>query len=120
MNAVAMLEDSDRRVREAALETLGKLEGAALAAHAAAVVAKLEDSSWVMRATAVATLGKLESEGLLSEAHAAATRRHSPSHPCARMTMTFLEERSLPAHWARTHQPRAWRRLRLPPSSNSC
>ena len=36
------------------------MEGAALAAHAAAVVAKLEDSEWGVRQAALETLGKLE------------------------------------------------------------
>ena len=39
-----MLEDSERDVRQAAVEVLGKLEAAALAQHAAAIVAMLEDS----------------------------------------------------------------------------
>ena len=63
-SVVAMLEDSERDVRQAAVEKLGKLEAAALAQHAAAVVAMLEDSDVVVRFAALETLGKLETAAL--------------------------------------------------------
>jgi hypothetical protein len=59
-SALRQVEDSDRRVRIAAVATLGKLEQAVLAQHAAAVVAKLEHSDGGVREAAVETLGKLE------------------------------------------------------------
>ena len=46
-------------MREAALETLGKLEPAALAKHADAVLARLEDYSWRVRRAAWNTLTML-------------------------------------------------------------
>ena len=57
-------------MRRAALETLGKLDGASLASHAAAVVAKLEHSVSDVRSAAEETLGKLDGASLAS--HAAA------------------------------------------------
>ena len=42
----SQLEDFEPRVRYNALNALGKLEPAALAQHAEAVVARLEDSDW--------------------------------------------------------------------------
>jgi len=59
MDAVRKLEDSDRRVRRTALETLGKLPPEALATHTAALLARLEDSEWRVRHAALETLGKL-------------------------------------------------------------
>ena len=61
---VPLLEDSDMYVRMVALETLGKLEAAALAQHAAAVVARLEDPDWGVRWPAVELLGKLDAAAL--------------------------------------------------------
>ena len=48
----------EEKVANLTLETLGKLEGEALAEHAVAVVAKLEDSNGAVRQAAVETLGK--------------------------------------------------------------
>ena len=53
-------EDFEPRVRYNALNALGKLEPAALAQHAEAVVARLEDSDWRVRWQALVTLGKLD------------------------------------------------------------
>ena len=47
----SQLKDSNRNVRNAALETLAKLEPARLAQYAGAVVARLEDSHYTARAT---------------------------------------------------------------------
>ena len=70
---VALLEDDDADVRLMAVETLGKLEAAALAQHAAAVVGKLEDSDANVRlVAAVQTLGKLDAASLAP--HAAALK----------------------------------------------
>ena len=41
---ISQLDDSNPRVRQRAVETLGKLEAATLAQHAAAIVATLDDS----------------------------------------------------------------------------
>ena len=75
---VAKLDDSDGRVREAvshvrlmALDTLGKLEAAAIADHAAALVDTLKDSEWHVRLAAVQTLSKLEAAALAEHAVAA-------------------------------------------------
>ena len=46
------------------METLGKLEAAALAQHAAALVDKLEDADARVRRAALLTLGKLEMAAL--------------------------------------------------------
>ena len=54
-----------------AVLTLGKLEAATLAQHAAAIVAKLDDSDWYVRHAAVETLGKLEVAGRLTYDHSA-------------------------------------------------
>ena len=67
---LAKLEDSEWRVRQAAVQTLGKLAADALAPHAAAVVAKLEDTNENVRQAAVQTLGKLPADVLAL--HAAA------------------------------------------------
>ena len=56
---VAKLEDPDESVRIAALETLGKLEPAALAPHTDAIVAKLVDSDKGVRCAALGALRKL-------------------------------------------------------------
>ena len=61
---VAKLEDPDEDVRVVAVQTLGKLEPAALAQHGAALVARLEDSYGWVRKAAVETLGKLEPAAL--------------------------------------------------------
>ena len=52
------------------METLGKLDAAALAQHEAALVAMLEDSDEDVRRAAVETLGKLDAAALAQ--HAAA------------------------------------------------
>ena len=57
------------------METLGKLEPAALAPHAAAVVARLDDSKSVVRNAAVATLAKLEAAALALHAAAIVAAR---------------------------------------------
>ena len=74
---VAKLDDSDGRVREAvshvrlmALDTLGKLEAAALAELAPAIAAKLEHRSSAVRLTAVEMLGKLDAATLANHAPA--------------------------------------------------
>ena len=57
----------DYYVRVAALETLGKLDAAALAPHVAAIVAivaKLEHSENYVRVAALETLGKLDAAAL--------------------------------------------------------
>jgi len=59
-------------VRKAAVETLGKLEPAALAQHGAALVARLEHSEWGVRQAAVETLGKLEPAALAQHEQALA------------------------------------------------
>ena len=46
------------------METLGKLDAAVLAQHAAAVVAMLKDSEWRVRRAAMQTLGKLSAAAL--------------------------------------------------------
>ena len=61
---VGRLADSDLRVREAAVATLGKLDAASLAQHAAPIVGRLEDSDGEVRQAAVATLGKLDAASL--------------------------------------------------------
>ena len=74
VKALHGLEDSDRGVRWAAVETLGKLSPEALAEHAAAVVGKLEDSDGNVRSAAVETLGKLSPEALATYGDAVVTR----------------------------------------------
>ena len=54
------------------METLGKLEPAALAQHGAALVARLEDSYWNVCKAAVQTLGKLEPAALAQHEQALA------------------------------------------------
>jgi len=71
---VPLLEDSDEHVREAAVQTLGKLDSAALAQHGATLVAKLEDSDVHVRQAAVQTLGKLEPAVLAQHGAALAAR----------------------------------------------
>ena len=57
---VARLEDSDWRVRMAAVETLGKLEPAALAQHEQAIAkAAEEDKNSAVRDAAAEVLAKL-------------------------------------------------------------
>ena len=57
-------------MRIEALETLGKLEPAVLAQHAAAVVARLADSTRMCAKAALNTLGKLEPAVLAQHADA--------------------------------------------------
>jgi len=71
---VPLLEDSDRKVRWWAVETLGKLEPAALAQHGAALAARLEDSNWNVRKAVVETLGKLKPGDLAQHGAALAAR----------------------------------------------
>ena len=71
-------------VRWAALETLGKLEPAALAQHAAAVVAKLEDCRLGVRRAALETLGKLEPAALAQHAAAIVAKLEDSDWACAR------------------------------------
>jgi len=71
---VPLLGDSDLGVRFWALQTLGKLEPAALAQHGAALVARLEHSDLFVRRAAVETLGKLEPAALAQHAAALAAR----------------------------------------------
>ena len=73
---VARLDDSDWRVRSAALQALGMLEATALAQHAEAVVARLEDSVEHVREAAVETLGKLEAAALAGHAEAVLARQN--------------------------------------------
>ena len=70
----SQLEDSNRNVRNAALETLAKLEPSRLAQYAGAVVARLEDSHWSVRKLALETLGKLEPATLAQYAGAVVAR----------------------------------------------
>ena len=78
LEGVVQLEDSHREVRLAAVSTLGKLEAAALAQHAGAIVAKLEDSDWGVRKAAVLTLGMLEAAALAQHADAIVAKlKHS-------------------------------------------
>ena len=58
-------------VRQAVVETLGRLEPATLAQHSAALVAGLEDVDAVVRGMVVKTLGKLE-PGTPGRAHLSA------------------------------------------------
>jgi len=75
MDAVAAkLEDPDEDVRYAAVQTLGKLESAALAQHGAALAARLEDFNEFLRLAAVERLGKLEPVALAQHGAALAAR----------------------------------------------
>ena len=67
-------EDFEPRVRYNALNALGKLEPAALAQHAEAVVARLEDSDWRVRWQALVTLGKLDPAMLAQHVDAVVAR----------------------------------------------
>jgi HEAT repeat protein/outer membrane murein-binding lipoprotein Lpp len=70
VDALARLEDSDRKVRMAAVSTLGQLDAATLAQHAPALVARIEDSNWHVRRAAVSTLGQLDAATLAQHAPA--------------------------------------------------
>ena len=59
---MARLDDPDVCVRVEAIQQLGKLEPAALAPYAYALVAKLEDSEAEVRGTALEALSMLEPE----------------------------------------------------------
>ena len=73
---VRLLKDSvpgsNWKVRRQAVETLGKLEPAALAQHGAALATRLEDSHQWVRQKAVETLGKLEAAALAQHQQAIA------------------------------------------------
>jgi len=100
---VSLLEDSDAFVRTSAVETLGKLEPAALAQHGAALVARLEHSKWVVRKVAVKTLGKLEPAALAQHGAALAARLEDSdvgvSHAAVE-TLGKLEPAALAQHGA--------------------
>ena len=71
-------------VRKAALEVLGKLEAAALAQHAAAVVVRLGDSNQHVREKAVEVLRMLE--GVVGKLEAAVLEQHAAA------VVAWLEE----------------------------
>ena len=100
---VAKLEDSDVDVREAAVETLGKLEPAALAQHAATIVAKLEHSNEDVRMAAVDTLGELEPAALAQHAAAVVAKLEDSKwgvRRAAAATLGKLEPAALAQHAA--------------------
>jgi HEAT repeat protein len=85
VDALARLEDSDSRVRYAAVTLLGQLDAATLAQHAPAILARLEDSKSGVRLKAVSTLGKLD---------AATLAQHAPA------ILARLEDSDLDVRWA--------------------
>ena len=98
---VAMLEDSEESVREAALETLRKLGPKTLAQHADAVFARLEDYESV-RVCAFWTLCKLEPAALAQYADVVIARLESSYIPCrmaALMVLVQLEPATLEEHF---------------------
>ena len=83
--ARAELEDSDWRVRQAAVEALGQHK-AVLAQHAAAVAAKLEDSNGGVRYAAMEALGKHEAVLASSGSSAATASRPLEAGPTSSST----------------------------------
>ena len=67
---IVMLEDSEWRVRKAAVQVMGKLESAVLASHVDALIAKLDHSDEHVRVAMVHVLGKLESAALAAHVDA--------------------------------------------------
>ena len=61
-----LLADGDEDVREAALQTMGKLEAPTLAPHVAAILPLLADRDEDVRQAALQTMGKLEAPTLAS------------------------------------------------------
>ena len=97
---VAMLEDSEESVREAALKTLRKLGPTTLAQHADAVFARLEDYESV-RVYAFWTLCQLEPAALAQYADVVIARLESSYIPCrmaALMVLVQLEPATLEQH----------------------
>ena len=90
-------------VRKAALGTLGRLDGASLASHAAGVVAMLEHSDWGVRKAASETLGQLDGASLASHAAAVVAmleHSHSGVRAAALETLRKLDGASLASHAA--------------------
>jgi hypothetical protein len=80
---------------------MGKLEPAALAQHAVAVVVRLEDAVWCLRRKAMTTLHQLDPAALAQHADAVVARLEDSSksvRKCALETLGKLEPAALAQH----------------------
>ena len=96
----------------AAVETLGKLEPAALAQHAAALVAKLDHPDRGVREAALQALGKLEPAALAQHAAAVVAKLEDPDESlrqAAVKTLGKLEPAALAGHADHRRQARGLR-----------
>ena len=84
------LENSDRRARQGALKTLGKLEPATLAQHAGVEALRLEDSDCPVRKTAVETRGNLEPATLALHAGVEALRLEDSNEDVRKTALQML------------------------------
>ena len=84
------LEDSQPRVRMRAVLELRKLEPAALAQYANALVARLDDSEELVCMEALETLGKLEPAMLAQHTHAVLARIEDSAWIVRRMALETL------------------------------
>ena len=81
---------NEMTVRKTAVETLGKLDAAALAQNAAALVATLVNDIWGVRVAAIETLGRLGAEALAQHEPALAKAAKEDKSQAVRKTACLV------------------------------